>query len=153
MCGGTLKKVLISVISILSFFCEVNSKSLKIVYPRLVTRSKRSNEDGIELNISDDESEEFALYLWKNEHLVTKGAKVEWHFANGTKMLQNLYQPIEGKSMKITNAFFTYQICINLPFLSFFMLSRFGYTLKRLLLGLLFSQLHIGKKRLFCIVV
>ena len=106
MCGGTLKKVLISVISILSFFCEVNSKSLKIVYPRLVTRSKRSNEDGIELNISDDESEEFALYLWKNKHLVTKGAKVEWHFANGTKMLQNLYQPIEGKSMKITNEFF-----------------------------------------------
>ena len=128
MCGGTLKKVLISVISILSFFCEVNSKSLKIVYPRLVTRSKRSNEDGIELNISDDESEEFALYLWKNEHLVTKGAKVEWHFANGTKMLQNLYQPIEGKSMKITNGFFTYQItkseiCINLQFLFFFFLA------------------------------
>ena len=121
MCSGTLKKVLlISTISIFLFFCEVNSKTFKIVYPRLVTRSKRSNEDGIELNISDDESEEFALYLWKNEHLVTKGAKVEWHFANGTKMLQNLYQPIEGKSMKITNAFFTYQICINLQFLSFF---------------------------------
>ena len=94
MSGNSLLKVL----STLVLFSEVNLVALKIVYPKLVTRWKRSSEEGIELNISDEDSDEFSLYLWKNEHLVTKATIVEWHYANGTKTLLKLREPIEEKA-------------------------------------------------------
>ena len=87
----------LKVLSTFLVFSEV-TWAVKIVFPKIVTRSKRSNQNnGIELNISDEHSDEFSLYLWKNEHLVTKGTIVEWHYSNGTKTFLRLHEPIQEK--------------------------------------------------------
>ena len=69
-----------------------------IIYPKV--RSKRSltdfsteklrnNKHDLQIQFNH-ESEEFAIYLRKNEHLVTSGTLVEWHYPNGTKQLSKL---------------------------------------------------------------
>ena len=67
---------------------------LIIIYPK--TRFKRSLRNAKTGSTHDlqiqfnHESEEFAIYLRKNEHLVTSGTVVEWHYPNGTKQLSKL---------------------------------------------------------------
>jgi hypothetical protein len=74
-----------------------DKKSLIIIYPKV--RFKRSLENDEENNkkVKHDlqiqfnhDSEEFAIYLRKNEHLVTSGTVVEWNYPNGTKQLSKL---------------------------------------------------------------
>ena len=66
-----------------------------IIYPKV--RYKRSLSDsGVKSSKHDlqiqfnHESEEFAIYLRKNDHLVTTGALVEWNYPNGTRQLSKL---------------------------------------------------------------
>ena len=67
---------------------------LIIIYPKTrIKRSLRNAKTGSthDLQIQfNHESEEFAIYLRKNEHLVTSGTVVEWHYPNGTKQLSKL---------------------------------------------------------------
>ena len=66
-----------------------------IIYPKV--RYKRSLSDSGDKSSNHDlqiqfnhESEEFAIYLRKNDHLVTTGALVEWNYPNGTRQLSKL---------------------------------------------------------------
>ena len=78
----------------LKFDNKKDSKRFSIIYPKV--RFKRSLQENAKDTNQDlqiqfnHESEEFAIYLRKNEHLVTSGTVVEWHYPNGTKQLSKL---------------------------------------------------------------
>ena len=73
---------------------DQTKSNLIIIYPKArFKRSLRNAKTGSthDLHIQfNHESEEFAIYLRKNEHLVTSGTVVEWHYPNGTKQLSKL---------------------------------------------------------------
>ena len=73
---------------------EQTKSDLIIIYPKArFKRSLRNAKTGSthDLHIQfNHESEEFAIYLRKNEHLVTSGTVVEWHYPNGTRQLSKL---------------------------------------------------------------
>ena len=78
-----------SIIFFLLFIFQVSSY---IVYPSIRQRYRRSNTAEIQVDIEGGPNGGFALNLRKNEHLVTSGAVMEWHFPNGTKSIAPLSQ-------------------------------------------------------------
>ena len=69
-------------------------KPLIIIYPKVRFKRSLGNKDkktkhDLQIQFNHD-SEEFAIYLRKNEHLVTSGTVVEWNYPNGTKQLSKL---------------------------------------------------------------
>ena len=68
-----------------------------IIYPKVrfkrsltdSSKHKSNNDHDLQIQFNHD-SEEFAIYLRKNEHLVTAETLVEWHYPNGTKQLSKL---------------------------------------------------------------
>ena len=69
-------------------------KPLIIIYPKVRFKRSLRNENkkgkhDLQIQFNHD-SEEFAIYLRKNEHLVTSGTVVEWNYPNGTKQLSKL---------------------------------------------------------------
>lgn len=85
----------------LKFDNKKDSKRFSIIYPKV--RFKRSLQENAQDTNQDlqiqfnHESEEFAIYLRKNEHLVTSGTVVEWHYPNGTKQLSKLSEAYYNK--------------------------------------------------------
>ena len=72
------------------------ARKISIIYPkarfkRSLETSKHANTINHDMHIKfNHDSEEFAIYLRRNEHLVTSGTLVEWHFSNGTKRVSKL---------------------------------------------------------------
>ena len=64
------------------------------VYPKIHKRPRRSTDTSLKVDFTADGFSGFSLNLRRNEHLVTQGALIEWHYPNGTAVLTQLQKVI-----------------------------------------------------------
>ena len=79
---------------LLFFLFNLQDTSSYIVYPKIHKRSRRSTDSSLKVDFTADGFSGFSLNLRRNEHLVTQGALVEWHYPNGTAVLSQLQKVI-----------------------------------------------------------
>ena len=82
-------------VSILILFI-LQAYSSYIIYPKIHKRHRRSIDSSLQVEFTaDGPNQGFSLNLRKNEHLVTQGALIEWHYPNGTAVITQLQKVFE----------------------------------------------------------
>lgn len=72
-----------------------------IIYPKIHKRHRRSSDSSLQVEFTGEgPNKGFSLKLRKNEHLVTQGTLIEWHYPNGTAVITQLQKVLVLKEFQ-----------------------------------------------------